>query len=306
VSQLGYVAAKTSRVQLASGIMQLYTRTPTLTAMTAAGLDYVSGGRFTLGLGSSGPQVIEGFHGVRFDAPVGRMREYIEICRRVWARQRLEYKGRFYQVPLPPDQGTGLGKPLKLVNTPERTRIPVMVAAIGPRNVELAAELAEGWQPILFHPGRAAEVFGPSLDRGGQKRDPALGPIDIAVQSVVAIGPDVHHHHRDQVRQELALYIGGMGAPGTNYYNELAGRYGYPEAAARIQELYLGGRRDEATAAVPDELVDATSLIGTQDEVAQRLAALRAAGVTTLIAKPVGPEVADRIRVIERLRELST
>ena len=191
------------------------------------------------------------------------------------------------------------------MGSPLRSNIPIWVAAIGPKNVQLTAELAEGWQPILFHPGRAAEVFGPSLDRGGQKRDPALGPIDIAVQSVVAIGPDVHHH-RDQVRQELALYIGGMGAPGTNYYNELAGRYGYPEAAARIQELYLGGRRDEAIAAVPDELIDATSLIGSRDEVADRLAALRAAGVTTLIAKPVGPEVTDRIRVIEQLRELST
>src|ERR1022692_4357934 len=158
VSQLGFIAARTERLQLASGIMQLYTRTPTLTAMTAAGLDYVSGGRFNLGLGASGPQVIEGWHGVPYDAPVGRMGETSEICGAVWPRERLTSDGKYYTIPLPPDQGTGLGKPLKLINHPVRERIPIVVAALGPKNVELAAELAEGWQPIFYFPEKAAEI----------------------------------------------------------------------------------------------------------------------------------------------------
>jgi len=156
VSQLGYIAAKTQRLEIASGILQLYTRTPTLTAMTAAGLDYVSGGRFTLGLGASGPQVIEGWHGVPYDAPVGRTREIIEICRQVWRRERLEHVGPHYQIPLPAGRGTGLGKPLKLINYPVRERIPIVVAALGPKNVELAAEAAEGWEPIFYYPEKAA------------------------------------------------------------------------------------------------------------------------------------------------------
>src|SRR5580698_7309900 len=179
VSQLGYIAAKTQHLELASGILQLYSRTPALTAMTAAGLDYVSNGRFTLGIGASGPQVIEGWHGVPYDAPLGRTREIIEICRKVWARERLDYQGRYYQIPLPADQGTGLGKPLKLINHPVRDRIPVFVAALGPKNVELAAELAEGWQPIWYFPEKAAQVWGDALAAGRAKRDPALGPLDI-------------------------------------------------------------------------------------------------------------------------------
>ena len=160
VSQLGFIAARTSRLQIASGILQLYSRTPALTAMTAAGLDYVSGGRFNLGLGASGPQVIEGWHGVPYDAPLGRTREIIDICRKVWARDRLEYQGRYYQVPLPPGQGTGLGKPLKLINHPVRESIPILVAALGPKNVALVAEKAEGWQPIFFVPEKAQDVWG--------------------------------------------------------------------------------------------------------------------------------------------------
>src|SRR6201995_4675801 len=167
VSQLGFIAAKTERVQIASGIFQLYSRTPALTAMTAAGLDFVSGGRFTLGLGTSGPQVIEGWHGVPYDAPVGRTREIIEICRMVWRRERLEYQGRRYQLPL--DGGTGLGKPLKLINHPVRERVPIVVAALGPKNVALAAELAEGWQPIFYFPERAGLTWGESLAEGAAK-----------------------------------------------------------------------------------------------------------------------------------------
>src|SRR5579864_4406316 len=177
VSQLGYVAAKTERLQLASGIMQLYSRTPTLTAMTAAGIDYVSGGRFVLGIGASGPQVIEGWHGVPYDAPIGRTREVIEICRAVWRRERVEYQGRHYTLPYP--GGTGLGKPLKLINHPVRDSIPVVIAALGPKNVALAAEIADGWQPIFYFPEKAPAVWGEDLAAGAAKRSPDLGPLDV-------------------------------------------------------------------------------------------------------------------------------
>ncbi|HLU72851.1 MAG TPA: LLM class F420-dependent oxidoreductase, partial [Nonomuraea sp.] len=183
VSQLGYIAAVTERLQIASGILPLYSRTPALLAMTAAGLDYVSDGRFTLGLGSSGPQVIEGFHGVPYTAPIGRTREVIEICRKVWRRERLEYQGRHYTLPLPADQGTGLGKPLKLINHPVRPRIPIVIAAIGPKNVEMAAELAEGWEPIFYVPEKAGDVWGAALAAGKAKRDPELGELDVVAQA---------------------------------------------------------------------------------------------------------------------------
>lgn len=191
VSALGYLAASTQRVGLASGILQLYTRTPTLTAMTAAGLDYVSDGRFTLGLGASGPQVIEGFHGVPYDAPIGRTREVIDICRQVWRRETVRHQGKHYTIPLPPDRGTGLGKPLKLINSPVRERIPILVAALGPKNVELAAEIAEGWQPIFYLPEKAQDVWGEALATGRAKRDPALGELDVYAGPVLAIGENV-------------------------------------------------------------------------------------------------------------------
>ncbi|MGB2721802.1 MAG: LLM class F420-dependent oxidoreductase, partial [Rhodococcus sp. (in: high G+C Gram-positive bacteria)] len=171
VSQLGFLAAKTSTIKIASGIFQIYTRTPSLTAMTAAGLDYVSDGRFVLGLGASGPQVVEGFHGVKYDAPIARTREVIEICRQVWRREKVQHQGKYYQIPLPADKGTGLGKPLKLINHPVRDRIPVVIAALGPKNVELTAEIAEGWQPIFYFPEKAADVWGDSLAAGKAKRD---------------------------------------------------------------------------------------------------------------------------------------
>src|SRR3954452_12793470 len=181
VSQLGYLAAVTDRMQLASAILPIYTRTPSLIAMTAAGLDYVSDGRFTLGLGASGPQVIEGWHGVPYDAPLQRTREIVEICRQVWRRERLVHDGPKYTVPLPAEQGTGLGKPLKLINTPVRERVPVLLAALGPKNVELAAEVAEKWEPIFFHPERAADVWGEALAAGRAKRDAGLGDLDVVV-----------------------------------------------------------------------------------------------------------------------------
>ncbi len=192
VSRLGYVAAYTTRAHIGSGILQLYSRTPTLLAMTAAGLDDVSDGRFELGIGTSGPQVIEGFHGVPFDAPIGRTRETIEICRQVWRREQpLSYQGKHYTVPLPPDEGTGLGKPLKMIDHPFRDRIPITVAAIGPQNVTLTAELAEGWVPPFYVPEKAADVWGESLRSGFAKRDKDLGPLDVHVGASVAIGDDV-------------------------------------------------------------------------------------------------------------------
>src|ERR1700760_1248888 len=189
VSGLGYLAASTERVELASGILQLSPGTPTLAAMTGAGLDYVSGGRFTLGLGASGPQVIEGFHGVPYDAPLGRTREIIEICRMVWRRERLSYQGRYYHLPL--EGGTGLGKPLKLINHPVRERIPIALAAIGPKNVALAAELAESWMPIFYLPEKAGDVWGGAVAEGTAKRDPALGSLDVIASAALAIGDDV-------------------------------------------------------------------------------------------------------------------
>ena len=176
ISQLGFLAAKTSRMELATGVVPIYIRTPTLLAMTAAGLDYVSDGRFRLGIGTSGPQVMEGFHGVPFDAPLGRTREVVDICRQVWRRERVTYDGKHYQIPLPADQGTGLGKPLQLINHPVRDRIPINIAALGPKNVELTAEIADGWQPVFFLPEKADDVWGDSLRAGFAKRDPALGP----------------------------------------------------------------------------------------------------------------------------------
>jgi F420-dependent oxidoreductase-like protein len=304
VSQLGYLAARTERVQLASGILQIYTRTPTLTAMTAAGLDYVSGGRFVLGIGTSGPQVIEGWHGVPYDAPLGRTREVIEICRSVWRRERLVHEGRHYQIPLPPDQGTGLGKPLKLINHPVRDRIPVFVAAIGPKNVALAAEVAEGWEPIFYYPEKAADVWGDSLAAGAAKRDPSLPPLDVVAMAALAIGED-NAGLRDLSRPQLALYIGGMGARGRNFYNDLAIRYGYEQEAKAIQDAYLDGRKDEAAALVPESLLAGTSLIGSRSYVAERIAALRESGVTVLNVAPLASTHADRVALIEEIRELA-
>ena len=303
VSQLGYLAAVTERVELASCILPIYSRTPALTAMTAAGLDFVSGGRFTLGLGASGPQVIEGWHGVPYDAPLQRTREVIEICRQVWRREKLQHDGARYTVPLPADRGTGLGKPLKLINTPVRDRIPVLLAAIGPKNVELAAEVADVWQPVFFHPEKAAGVWGASLAAGAAVRDPALGPLQTAVSVTVAVGDDVEEL-RHRARPAMALYIGGMGARGKNFYNELAVRYGYEAEAAEVQDLYLSGKKVEAEAAVPDELVRAVTVVGTEGQVADRIAAFAEAGVTTLSLSFASGGREERLRTVETLRRL--
>lgn len=303
VSALGYLAASTERVQLASGILQLYTRTPTLTAMTAAGLDFVSDGRFILGIGASGPQVIEGFHGVPYDAPIGRTRELVEICRKVWRREKLNHQGKYYQIPLPAERGTGLGKELKLINRPVRERIPVLLAALGPKNVELAAEVAEGWQPIFFLPEKAKEVWGDAVAAGTAKRDPELGKLDIFAGPALAIGENVTPL-LEFVKPHLALYIGGMGAKGKNFYHTLATKYGYGDAADRIQELYLAGDKQAATQAVPDDLVRDVSLIGPESYVKERIAAFAEAGVTTLNVVPLAEDAAARVKLIEQLRGL--
>ncbi|MDX1876455.1 LLM class F420-dependent oxidoreductase [Mycobacterium sp. SMC-18] len=303
ISALGYLAAATERVELASGVLQLYTRTPTLTAMTAAGLDYVSDGRYILGLGASGPQVIEGFHGVPYDSPIGRTREVVEICRQVWRRERLAYQGKHYTIPLPEGQGTGLGKSLKLINHPVRERIPVLLAALGPKNVELAAEIAEGWQPIFYMPEKAKDVWGDALEAGYAKRDASLPPMDIYAGPALAIGDNVEGM-REFIKPHIALYIGGMGAKGKNFYHNVATKYGYGAEADRIQELYLAGDKDGAAKVVPDELVRDISLIGSREFVKERVAAFREAGVTVLNVVPMGATTADRVKLIEELREL--
>jgi F420-dependent oxidoreductase-like protein len=304
VSQLGFIAARTSRLEIASGILQLYTRTPTLTAMTAAGLDYVSGGRFSLGLGASGPQVIEGFHGVSYDAPLARTREIVEICRQVWRRERVVFEGEHYRVPLHPGSGTGLGKPLKLINHPVRTRIPVILAAVGPRNVAMAAQIAEGWQTLFFHPDRAARVWAGPLAEGAVNRDPALGPLDVLASVPFAIDDDPWSL-LDGHRAQLALYIGGMGARGRNFSNDLVRRYGYEREAALIQDLYLDGRKAEAAAAVPDDLIRDTALVGPIGYVKERLAAYAAGGVTTLLVSPLARTPGARLESIDQLRALA-
>jgi F420-dependent oxidoreductase-like protein len=300
VSQLGYLAAVTSTITLASGILPIFSRTPTLIAMTAAGLDSISGGRFELGLGASGAQVIEGFHGVPYSAPLGRTREIVEICRAVWKRERLEYSGKYYTIPLPADQGTGLGKALKIINTPVRESIPIALASLAPKAVAQTAEIANGWLPLFYHPERAALAWGDALATGVALRDPALGPLDVIVAAPFFLGADerVLEGHR----QRVALYVGGMGAKGANFYNDLAVRYGYVDEAARVQELYLAGEKQAAADALPDDLVRATSLIGTEAEVRARIAALVDSGITSLVLAPIAPTRAGRVQAVEAAR----
>ena len=300
VSLLGYLAAHTDRAELASGILPLYSRTPTLTAMTAAGLDAVSGGRFVLGLGASGPQVIEGWHGVPYDRPLQRTREIIDICRQVWRRERVTYDGQVYHLPLPADQGTGLGKPLKIINTPVRPDIPVYIASLGSKNVQLTAEIADGWLPAFYHPDRAREVFGPDIEAGSSRRSADLGPMEIVAGGTLAIcDKDTAEKLRNSARPQTALYVGGMGAKGQNFYNNVFRRYGYQAEAEKIQDLYLSGQKAEAEALVPDDYLAATALVGDEGEVRERVEAYKASGVTRLSVRPVGP---DALGLIEKVR----
>jgi F420-dependent oxidoreductase-like protein len=299
VSLMGYLAAVTERIEIGAAILPIYTRTPTLLAMTAAGVDALSDGRCVLGLGASGPQVIEGWHGIPYNEPVGRTREIIEICRKVWTRERVTYEGCSYTLPLPPGQGTGLGKPLKLIPTPARARVPIYVASLGRRNVRMTAEIADGWLPIFYLPEKVDEVWGADLAAGAAKRPPELGPLEIVAGGLLAVGDDAAGM-RDLARPMLALYVGGMGAKGRNFYNDLARRFGYEAEAEKIQDLYLSGRKDEAAAAVPHGLLEAATICGPEGYVRERIAAYRETGVTVLNVTPIA---ADVPALVGRLKE---
>jgi F420-dependent oxidoreductase-like protein len=292
-SFMGYLAARTERVQIGSGILPIYTRTPSLLAQTAASVDLLSGGRCILGLGASGPQVIEGWHGVPYDKPLARTREIVDICRMVWRRERVTYDGRCYTLPLPPDQGTGLGKPLKLITHPVRDRIPVYIASLGEKNVALTAEIADGWLPLFYLPERAGDVWGTALAAGAAKRADDLGPLEVCAGGMVAVVDEATAGPiRDMVRPMVALYVGGMGAKGQNFYNKLACRYGFEAEATEIQDLYLDGHKDEAAAKVPEALLESMAIVGPEGYVRDRLAAYREAGVTMLNVLPFGPDPA--------------
>jgi F420-dependent oxidoreductase-like protein len=297
VSTLGFLAAVTERAQIGSSILPLYSRTPALLAMTAVGLDKLSAGRFILGLGASGPQVIEGFHGVAYDRPLGRTREIIDICHSVWRRDRLVHDGPSYHVPLPEDEGTGLGKALKIMDHPVRERIPIYVASLGPRNVELTAEVAEGWLPLYFWPERAGDQWGDPLAAGRARRSADLPALEVVAGGPLAIGDGIEHL-RERIRPTLALYFGGMGARGRNFYNDMLRRYGFEQEADEIQDLYLAGRKDEAAALVPQELVDGLSLVGDAAYVKDRVEAFRSAGVTILNVAPAGPNGAADVETV--------
>lgn len=292
VSILGFVAARTERVAVGSAILNVYSRTPGALAQTAAGLDAVSEGRFELGLGASGPQVIEGWHGMPYDRPLTRTEEVIDLVRRMVARDVVEHDGEVFTLPLPDDEGLGLGKPLKMLTHPVRDRLPIHVAALGPMNVEMTARVADGWMPIFYWPERARDVWGESLDAGTAARDRSLGQLDTIVN--VAFGVAEGEQRRqllDRLRPHYALYVGGMGSREKNFYNDLAVRYGFTEEAATVQDLYLTGRKDEAAAAIPERLVEQTNLIGSEGFVRERLDAYREAGVTTLNITPMGDPV---------------
>jgi len=282
VTVLAWMAAQTSRIKIGSAILQMPGRTPTNTAMTAATLDLLSGGRFLLGLGTSGPQVVEGWHGQPWGKPLGKTREYVEIVRSALRREVVEHEGEHYRIPWDGPGATGLGKPLKLMLRPLRAEIPIYLAALGPKNVALAAEIADGWLPIFVAPERFDDAFGQSLAGAGES-------FEIAATASVLVGDDVPSL-LDALRPHVALYVGGMGAKGRNFYNALVRRYGWEQEAERIQELYLAGKQREAIAAVPDDLVDAVALVGPKERIAERLEAWRETPVTTLVLGTPQPE----------------
>lgn len=302
-SAMGYIAASTNTITIASGILPIYSRTPSLLAMTAAGVDYLSDGRCMLGLGASGPQVIEGFHGVPYQTPVARMREIIEICRMVWRRERVQHMGKHYQIPLPQDQGTGLGKPLKLINHPVREEIPIAIASLGPASVAMTAELADAWLPAFYTADAAQAVWGDSLTAGGAKRDPNRPPLEVFAGGMVSIG-EGQEHLRDLARPGAALYIGGMGARSKNFYNDIFSKSGYAAEAKQIQDLYLAGEKKAAEEAIPAEYLEKNSLVGSAEFVKERLYALRESGVSSLNISLAGRTREERVAQCERLRNL--
>jgi F420-dependent oxidoreductase-like protein len=297
---MGYLAAKTETIQIAAGILNVFSRTPSALLQTAAGLDNVSGGRAVLGLGASGPQVIEGFHGMPYERPLGRTREVIEIVRMGLRRERLVHEGKNFTLPLPADQGLGLGKPLKILTKVEREAVPIWVAALGDANVAMTAELADGWLPHLFYPEKAQSVWGESLAKGAAKRSADLGPLEISAGGMVAIGEGPETKALlDFMRPMYALYVGGMGARGKNFYNDLACHYGYEKEAKEIQDLYLDGKKKEAEALVPLEWLEAGNLVGPESYVKERLAAFAESGVTVLSVVPASDDPAATISQIK-------
>lgn len=297
---MGYLAAKTETIEIGAGILNVFSRTPGALLQTAAGLDNVSDGRAVIGLGASGPQVIEGFHGLPYDKPLGRTREVIEIIRMGLRREPLVHDG-IIKLPLPADQGLGLGKPLKILTKVQRADVPLWVAALGDKNVAMTAEVADGWLPHLFYPEKAQAVWGDALAKGTAKRSADLGPLEISAGGMVAIGegPDTKAL-LDFARPMYALYVGGMGARGKNFYNDLACQYGYEAEAKQIQDLYLDGKKKEAEALVPTEWLEAGNLVGPESYVKERLAAFEEAGVTTL---SVVPASADPAATISQIKE---
>ena len=286
VTPLAFIAARTDRIRLGSGILQMPARTPAMTAMTAATLDEMSGGRFILGLGVSGPQVVEGWHGRAYGKPLTVTREYIAIVRKILAREEpVEFDGEYYQMPYRGPGSTGAGKALKLISKPRNPDLPIYLAAIGPNNVRLAAEIADGWLPVFYSPEQAGSTFQPLLEEGFARSgdEGKADRFDTAVSVFVSLDDDLERA-RLAAKPMISLYIGGMGAKGKNFYHNLAHRYGYGEAADRIQEAYLDGRTMEAMRAVPDDLVDEVSLVGPRERIADRLEAWKDSGVTTLIA----------------------
>jgi F420-dependent oxidoreductase-like protein len=273
VTVLAWLAATTSTIKIGSAILQMPARTPANTAMTAATLDLMSGGRFLLGLGTSGPQVVEGWHGEPWGKPLAKTREYVEVVRAALRRERLEFEGEHYNVPYRGPDATGLGKPLKLMVRPPRAEIPIYLASLRRRSVQLATEIADGWLPIFFSPERARKTFPVPFERNG---------LDIAPAVPAVLSDDVETA-RDALKPYYALYVGGMGARGENFYNELACEYGFEEAAQRIQELFLDGKQRDAAAAVPDELVDELALVGPRERIAERLEAWEESGATTML-----------------------
>jgi F420-dependent oxidoreductase-like protein len=296
---LAWLAAGTERIKLGSAIFQMPGRSPMMTAMTAATLDQLSGGRFLLGLGPSGPQVSEGWHGVRFARQLQRTREYVEVVRMALARERVEYHGETIELPLP----DGPGKALKLMISPVQERIPVYLAAMGPKNVALTGEIADGWLPFLFSPEHVAE-FRPLLEEGAQRSGRSLDGFDIAPSVNVLISDDVDAA-RDSMRPVLALYVGGMGSREKNFYNRLVASYGFEDAAREVQDLYLDGRKDEAAAALPPELIDTVTLCGPADRVRERLAVYAEAGVGTLGISPMAFDAEQRLEQLRLVAELA-
>ena len=305
ISMMGYLAGRTTSVEIGSAIVNVYSRTATLMAMTFAGLDYVSNGRINCGLGASGPQVVEGFHGVAYEKPMQRIKEYIEVCRATWRREVIDFHGQTVNIPLPKGEGTGLGKPLKLINHPQRADIPVWWASLKGKSVEATAEVADGWIPIFYIPEKADLVWGDALALGTKKRSSAMAPLQILAGGAVMITDDADRVTKvlDAGRPGAALYVGGMGARGKNFYNDIMSAYGWEGEAKTIQDLYLEGKKEEAAAAIPRDYLEAGAIAGPLGYVKEKLAAYKQAGVTHLQMGLSGPLEA-KLATVETLRKL--